>query len=81
MDQNPLQGRIVTPELHDRIQTARASAYVLLLVSAVALGAALAAIHNHRWTWAAGMTAVTLLLAWGSAAERQEMWDSMQEAQ
>lgn len=58
--------------MSDETRTAQASAWVLLFTSTIALGATLAAVHAGRWAWAVGLLAVTLLLAWGSAAERAE---------
>jgi hypothetical protein len=57
-----------------KAEAANTSAYGLLVTSALALGAAYAAIGDGDWPMAAGFLVVLLLLANASAAERVEAW-------
>lgn len=66
--------------MSDEARTAQVAAWGLLLTSAVALGATIAAINNHAWGHAAGMLTVTLLTAWASAAERQNQREAQRDA-
>jgi len=56
----------------DRAAAARLSAWGLLLASAVALGACLAALHAGDVLWA-GFAAVGVALGWAAGSERAEM--------
>lgn len=63
-----------------KASAANVSAHGLLVVSALALGAAYAAIGDRDWPLAGGFLVVLLLLANASAAERVEAWSCRRHA-